>query len=116
MIEIKIKLYRLEELPETSRRRAIEDHRSFMLNTLTPDFIDGVTDWNDPEKMEMYHNEYQYIEDHDEPVIENIDINDYFFFYDGDLANVVHYTGGPLAGQTWATIRGERYLIEGAAG
>ena len=112
MIEVKIKLYRLEELPETSRRRAIEDHRTFMLDTLTPDYIDGVTDWSDPEKMEMYRDEYQYIVNHDEPVTESIDINEYLFFYNGDLAHVTHYTGGPFNGQIWAAIGGERYLIE----
>ena len=111
MIKFEIKLYTLAALPEKSRARAINEHRYFMLDTLQPDFIDGITDWNDPEKMEMYHDEYEYIEMNDEPVIENIEINEYFFFYSGELVNVTRYTGGPLAGQTWAVIGGERYLI-----
>lgn len=112
MLNFEIKLYSLAELPEKSRERAINEHRYFLLDTLQPDYIDGVTDWNDPEKMEMYQDEYDYIQMNDEPVIESIEINEYYFFYNGDLCNVCHYVAGPLTGQTWAIVGGERYLIQ----
>lgn len=113
MLTVNIHLYTLAELPETSRRRAIEEHRSFLLDTLTPDYIDGVTNWHDPEKMTMYQDEYDHILMNDEPVIESIEINEYFFFYSGELVDVTHYTGGPFTGRTWAAIGGEGYEIKG---
>lgn len=112
MVELKIKLYKLDELSAFAQGHAIEEHRQFLLDTLRPDYIDGFCDWNNPEKMEMYHSEYEYIEDNDEPVIESIEANDYLFYYDGTICQTVTYTAGTEAGQTWATIHGERYRAE----
>lgn len=112
MIELKIKLYTLAELEPPAREKAIKEHRAFLLDTLRPDYIDGVTDWNDPEKMAMYREEYAYIEDNDDPVVESIEINDYLYFHNGTIVNAVTYTTGAAAGQTWVTIGGEQYRAE----
>ena len=115
MTTINLKLYSFNELPKAAQERAIQEHRDFLLSVLQPDYIDGITDWNDAEKMEMYRDEYDYMENNDEPIIENIEINDYLYFYDGTLCQAVTYTAGPLTGQTWVTIHGERYQGQEAA-
>lgn len=113
MLEVKIHLYRLDELSETARERAISEHRDFMLSILQPDFIDGVPDWDNPEKVEMYHQEYEYIENNDEPVIESIEANDYFYYSNGGICSVCTYTGGPKKGITEITVHGETITIKG---
>lgn len=115
MLELKIKLYSFHELGQEAQTRAIEDHRRFMLETLEPDFIDGVTDWNDPEKMTMYNEEYKYLLMNDEPIIENIEINEYTFFADGELCWSCTYTGGPKKGLTEIQIHGELFTLGGGA-
>ena len=114
MLELKIHLYQLQELNENAKRRAIEDQRAFMLEVLRPDYIDGVTDWTDPEKMEMYRDEYEYILDNDDPVIESIEINEYIYFADGEMCHSVTYCGThPRAGQTDITVHGEKITLSG---
>lgn len=115
MTTIKINLYSFSELTESAQERAVREQREFLLSTLQPDSIDGITDWSDPEKMEMYRAEFDYIENNDAPVLESIECNDYLFFHNGEICNSVHYTAGSLAGETWAIIGGERYQAEEAA-
>jgi hypothetical protein len=62
--------------------------------------------------MEMYHNEYNYILMNDEPVIENIEINEYYFYFDGSMCDVCHYSGGPKKGTTEIKIHGETFTIK----
>lgn len=112
MIDITIHVYTFAELDEKAKRNAIEEHRSFLLDVLIPDYIDGVTDWNDPEKMDIYNQEYEHIQDHDDPVIESIESNEYLFYRNGDFCNAVTYTERhPRAGQTDITIHGETFTI-----
>lgn len=111
MLSVNIKLYSFNELTEKAKNKAIEDHRTFLLDTIVPDYIDGVIDWKDPEKMKMYHEEYDYILFNDEPVIESIEINDYYFFFDGTIAPVLHCTAGPAAGITTVNIHGENIRL-----
>ena len=91
MVEIKIHLYQFAELSDTAKVKAIMDHRVFMINTLEPDYIDGVTDWNDPEKMQMYYDELDYLNENDEPIVESIEANEYLFFNNGALAHTQTY-------------------------
>lgn len=116
MLKLEIKLYSFHELGREAQRKAIEEHRAFLLETLRPDFIDGVTDWDDPEKMNMYRQEYKYIEEHDEYIIENIEINEYTFFADGEICWSCHYTAGPKKGLTEIKIHGELFTLGGGAG
>ena len=111
MLNVNIRLYTFQELNEKAKRKAIEEHRPFLLDVLVPDYIDGVIDWNDPEKMGMYDDEYNYILENDDPVIESIDINEYYFYFDGTMCNVLHCTAGPLADKTAVRIHGENYFI-----
>ena len=111
MINVNIRLYTIHELNEKAKTKAIEDHRYFLLDVLVPDYIDGIIDWDDPEKMQMYHEEYDYILSNDDPVIESIEINEYYFYFNGEICPVLHCTAGPLAGITMATIHGENIKL-----
>lgn len=82
-----------------------------MLDTIRPDYIDGVTDWHDPEKMEMYRAEYAEIEENDRVVVDSILINEYWFFYNGTLADCTTYTAGPRKGETILVFAGESHMI-----
>lgn len=110
MVEIKIHLYRFSELCDIAKQKAIMDHRVFMINTLEPDYIDGVTDWNDPEKMEMYWADCADIIDNDETVVESIEVNEYWFFYNGVLANTQTHLFDDEPPKTTAIVYGE--LVE----
>lgn len=113
MKNVSINLYSFQELTEKAKQFAIMEHRTFLLSVLQPDYIDGVPDWDDPEKMEMYRDEYSDIDENDEPVIESIEINDYLFYYDGKMCNACTYTAGPNKGLTEIKIHGETYYING---
>ena len=113
MLELKIKLYSFHELKPFAQEKAIFEHRRFLLDTLQPDFIDGVTDWNDPEKMEMYHSEYEYLEENADPIVESIEANEYLFFANGELCWSCRYVAGPKKGTTEIKIHGEIYTITG---
>ena len=111
MKQLSINIYSFHELSEKGKTRAIEDHRAFMLSTLQPDYIDGVTDWNDPEKMAMYRAECSAIEDSDTEVVESIEVNEYMFYANGELCPCCTYVAGPKQGTTEATIHGEVYTM-----
>ena len=111
MLNVTIKLYTFEELSKQAKQKVIEDHRYFLLEMLVPDYIDGIVDWNDPEKMKMYQEEYDYILYNDDYVIEDIKINDYYYYFDGQICPILHCTAGPLAGITMATIHGENIKL-----
>lgn len=111
-MKVNITLYHLFDLPAAARNRAVEDHRHFLLATLQPDFIDGVTDWADPEKMAMYRAEFDYIENNDDPVVESIEANDYWYFYDGTICPACTYVAGPKKGITEITVHGETFTIK----
>ena len=112
MLKVEINLYNFSELSPEAQRKAIEEHRRFLLDTLQPDFIDGVTDWNDPEKMEMYWAEYGDISDNDETVVESIEANEYKFLADGELCWTCHYVAGPKKGLTEIKIHGELVTVQ----
>lgn len=114
MLKVEISLYSFHELSEEAQARAIEEHRRFMLDTLQPDYIDGVTDWSDPEKMEIYNHEYEQLELYDEYIVDSIEDNGYLFFADGKLCWSCYYTGGPKKGLTEIKIHGELVTIQGA--
>jgi len=111
---ITIKLYSFSELGEKAKRKAIEDHRAFMLSLMSPeDFISGIAEYDTPEELQKtYEAEYEYYATNDEPIIENIEANDYLFFANGKLAHTVRYCGNhPLAGETHFIFNGVEYLI-----
>lgn len=79
---IMIKLYTLDELSEQARKKAIEEHRQFELSIMTPeDFISGVPEYDTEEELQKaYDAEYDYYLMNDEPIIENIEANNYYFY------------------------------------
>jgi hypothetical protein len=112
---ITIKLYSFSELSEKAKRKAIEEHREFMLSIMRPeDFISGIAEYDTPEELQkIYEAEYDYYLFDDKPIIENIEANDYLFFENGKFAHTVHYCGNhPLAGETHFIFNGVDYLIK----
>ena len=108
-----IYLYEFQELNENAQQIAICEHREFMISTERPDYIDGVVNWDDPEKMEMYNAQIEYYEDNDEPIIEAIEANNYLFFQDGKLAHTTCYTyNHEKAGKTELHFKGSTYTVE----
>ncbi len=113
-VNIAINLYSFDELTEKAQRKAIDEHRQFLLSTMQPsDFISGDAEYDTPEKIqEAYDGEYKYYENDEEPIEESIEINEYMFFESGELANTVHYCGNhPLAGQEHFIFNGTHYTI-----
>ncbi len=93
---VTVTLYKLDELNDKARQKAICEHRYFLLSIMSPsDFISGDEKYDTPEELQKaYNSEYDYILFNDEPVIESIEINDYYFFFDGSIADVRHYGNG----------------------
>ncbi len=77
--------YLLDELPETSKQKAIQEHLDF-LNA------EGITCENESGELEV---EYDYLDackDSDiNEVIENIDVNEYEYDFNGDLVGITTY-------------------------
>lgn len=112
---ITIKLYSFSELNEKAKRKAIEEHREFMLSLMSPDdFISGIAEYDTPEELQkIYEAEYDYYLFDDKPIIENIEANDYLFFENGELAHTVRYCGAhPLSGETHFIFNGVDYIIK----
>ena len=115
-ITLTIGLYNFDELSENAKNRAIYEHRAFLLETmLIDDFISGDEEYDTPEKLEeLYNAEYEYYEANDEPIIENIEINDYLFYEDGELANACTYIENHpdknKAGKTIVKYKGVEYI------
>ncbi len=112
---ITIKLYSFSELSEKAKRKAIEAHREFELSIMgRDDFISGVAEYDTLEELQKtYEAQYNYYLMNDEPIIENIEANDYLFFENGKLAPTVHYCGRhPLRGETHFIFNGTDYIIK----
>ena len=113
-INVEISLYKLNELSEAAKSRAIEEHRSFLLEIMRPDdFISGEEEYDTKEQLqETYDREYDYILMNDGPVIESIEANDYYFFSNGELADCTTYYGShPKAGTTELKFMGNTYQV-----
>lgn len=112
---VSINVYSLDELTDDARRNAIEEHRQFLLDEMSPaDFISGDPEYDTPEQLqEQYESEYEYYEDNDDVIIESIECNEYLFFANGTMANTTHYWNGhpTRGGETWIKYRGHEYKI-----
>ena len=86
MKRVIISLYSFKELKEQAQQKAIEDHTEFLGAE-----YEGITK---------------------EEIIDNILINEYFFFEDGELAHITHYTGQhEKAGKTEFHFHGRTFDI-----
>jgi allophanate hydrolase subunit 1 len=81
MKTVKINLYSFHELNEKAKEEAIFNHKCF-LDSLPVDY--------ENEAGELIE---EYIEHEEEEVIENIEANEYIFFFDGSLTSCTTYTG-----------------------
>lgn len=100
MKTIPINLYEFSELQQDAKDKAIYEHRNFLEN-------EPVSVENETGEME-----YEYFEYSNEEVIESIEINEYLFFKNGELAYVVNYVGShPDSGKIEFNLHGETYLI-----
>lgn len=114
MKTVKINLYEFSELNEKAKQKAIDEHRNFLLSTMQlSDFISGDAEFDTEEGLNNAFNaEYKFIDENDAPVIESIEINEYLFYSDGDLANCTIYCGShPKAGITELTIGDDVYTL-----
>lgn len=97
---LKINLFQFQELSDEAKTKAIEEHFYF-LNSL------GIEAEN--ESGQMITEEY---EPSESEVVESIEINEYFFYEDGEQAHTVTYTGKhPLSGSTVYQHKDQRIFI-----
>ena len=95
MNEIKIKLYKFNELTKDSQEKAIRDHLDFLLST---------------DDEQLYKN--LSFDALTEVVIESILINEYYFYFNGELAECVTYTGDhKKTGTTEFKFKGKTYIL-----
>ena len=86
---VQIQLFQFNELNDEASTKAVNDHYYFLA-----------------EMGQEYENENgemitEYYDPSEEEVINSIEINDYYFYNNGELANVTNYTGAhPNAGKT----------------
>ena len=115
---ITIKLFSLSELSEKAREKAIEDFRAIELSMMCEsDFISGEAEYDTPEELQKaYDAEFKFYEESDEPIVLSIEINNYLFFENGEMARTIHYCGNhPLAGETHLFLNGTDYCISNLA-
>ena len=89
-IKEEICIYQFNELCLSARERAINEHRQFLLEVMSKeDFVSGDEEFDTEEELQKaYELEFEYYEENDEPIIESIEINEYYFYEDGKMANV----------------------------
>ena len=82
MKKVQINLYSVNELNEDARAMAIEQHKEFLLSIYSDEDFD--------ESLNMTYSNYEDGLDN-EYIIEEIEANDYLYFFNGELANVTYY-------------------------
>jgi len=93
MKNVTINLYSFAELNEKAKQKAIAEHSQFLAEVAE----------DEDELNESYEDDY---------VIENIEANDYVYYFDGTLASCVTYCGKhEKAGTTEFTIHGETFNL-----
>lgn len=101
MTQAKISLYSFAELSEQAKRKAISEHEDFLLS------VGEESENEDGEMVTEYPEEIE-----ESVVIEHIEINEYLFFEDGNLAHCVTYTGGhKKAGTTELFFHGQIIVL-----
>ena len=106
MIKLEINLYDFDELSDNAKRKAINEHRQFLIETEQP---------SDYYTFGEYEEQMAYIATNDEYIIENIKCNDYLFYADGNLCWSCQYVAGPKKGITEINIHGELFTLGGGA-
>ena len=100
MRTVKISLYSFNELGEQGKRLAIMEHREFLDST-------PIEAENEEGGMEDH-----YFEHEESEIINNILDNDYIFFFNGEQANTMAYTGKhPKSGIIKFNFKGQTFII-----
>lgn len=100
MKNVQINLYSFSELSETAKQKAVFEHQ---------DFLNSVPIECENENGEMVNEWHEHSE---AETIESIEINEYYFFSDGNLANITNYFGKhPKAGQSILKFAGQEYTL-----
>ena len=105
MKKVQINLYSFNELNKDAKNYAIEEHRDFLLSI-----------YSDSDFDESYNMTYSKYEKSltEEYLIEEIEANEYLFFFNGELANITTYFGKhKKAGTTELKLFDETYIING---
>lgn len=98
MVKVTINLYKLEELEQPARERAISEHG---------DFLDNEGELFEDESGNMVR---EYPEHTVDEIVESINLNEYLFFADGKIASLTQYCGNhPKAGTIEFKLNGEIY-------
>lgn len=84
MKKVTIDLFSISELDKEAKRKAIEEHKAFLIES----YQDGDYD----ESFNMTRSKYAKQLTKSE-IIENIEINGYLYFSDGSMARTVKYCG-----------------------
>lgn len=101
MKKVQITLYEFQELKESAKEVAIEEHGDFL------DSLPVVYE-NDSGKTIK-----EYVIHEKEDIISSIEANEYLFFADGKMANVTHFTGShPKSDDIELRFHGETFLIK----
>lgn len=100
-VKVEIELFELSELSEEVRETVLNDRCYFLSSSYTDDDIElygSIKEyWNSLTK---------------DSIIESIEMNEYLFYKDGSLANVVNYCGEhERAGETVLTFQDKEYII-----
>jgi len=103
MQTLSIELYSLEDLNKKIRNEVISKQKDFLIDIYSDDMFD--------KSFNMTRSEYARQLTKDE-IIEDIDINNYLYFFDGSIASVITYTGKhERAGESVLTLHGKEYLL-----
>ena len=103
MQKVEINLYSFNELSKDAKDFAISEHRDFLLS------IYDDSNFDDSFNMDYSKYEKSLNEDY---IIEDIEANEYLFFFNGELANTIHYCGKhPKTGLTELKLFGEIYTL-----
>jgi hypothetical protein len=101
MKTVTINIYQFSELSETAQMLAIEEHGEF-LNSQGIEYED-----EDGEMVTDY--DYEHTK---EDIIESIEMNNYYFYSNGELASCVTYCGKhPKAGITELTFKNQTFVL-----
>lgn len=104
---VTITLLTIDELDTQAKNKALAEHKEFLIDTYNDDMYD--------ESYSMTRSKYANSLTQGE-VLESIEINEYLFFPNGEMASVTHFTGKhPRSGETECAIKGMTYPVADCA-
>lgn len=101
MKTVTINIYQFSELPKEGQQKAIDEHGSF---------LDGEGIEYENENGEMV-TDYDYVHT-EQDIIDSIEANEYYFYFNGEMANCVTYTGKhEKTGITELTFKNQTFVL-----